>query len=428
MSTFVVAANRLPMELRDGAWQPSPGGLVSALNPVLEHSNGVWVGSAYGEAPPNYPAVALTSADYENFYEGMCNATLWPLYHDLIVTPQFHQHWWESYVDVNRRFCDTIISVADPGATVWVQDYQLQLVPGMLRAARPDLTIGFFLHIPFPSPDLFHQLPWREEMVRGLAGADLIGFHVERSASNFSQLLDMVEVDRHPPVVALPISIEIPTPATDHQVRALREQLGTPRTLIVGVDRLDYTKGILPRLQALEAAYEHGLRDATMVQIATPSRERVAHYQLTRADVEREVGRINGRFGSLGRPIVHYLHTTVTKDELIALYTAADVMAVTPFKDGMNLVAKEYVSCHPDGSGALVLSEFAGAAEELAQAHLCNPYDVTSIETALRAAIDGLGTPESEAAMTAMYRHIADHDVHRWAREFVDTLAAARHP
>ena len=192
------------------------------------------------------------------------------------------------------------------------------------------------------------------------------------------------------------------------------------------MDRLDYTKGILPRLQALELACEHGLRDVTMVQIATPSRERVAHYQITRAEVEQEVGRINGRFGRLGRPVVHYLHTTITKADLLTLYAAADVMVVTPFKDGMNLVAKEYVSCHPDGSGALVLSEFAGAAEELTGAHLCNPYSVGSIESALVSAVNSAGSERSQTAMRGMFEHLKNHDVHRWAGEFVRRLGQAR--
>jgi len=448
-NSFVVVANRLPVDLHtapDGTrtWTPSPGGLVAALSPVLERQQGCWVGwpGIADEAPEPFRTdagvllhpVRLTAADFEGFYEGFSNATLWPLYHDLIVTPVYDRDWWAAYRDVNLRFATEVAEVAAEGATVWVQDYQLQLLPGILRQLRPDLRIGFFLHIPFPGADLFRQLPWREEIIRGLCGADLIGFHLESGARNFLDLARRsgVEID-DAQVGAFPISIDPGSLGTGEPggVEKLRESLGNPATVILGVDRLDYTKGILQRLLAVEELLESGALDpdqVVLIQIATPSRERIDQYQVARSQVEEAVGRINGRFGSVGHPVVHYLHQSLPKDELRTYYEAADAMLVTPFKDGMNLVAKEYVACHGDGSGALVLSEFAGAAVELHQANLCNPFDLESIKRALATAVTGLAQhPEvMRERMLAMHRQVREHDVTRWADFFLTALEARR--
>lgn len=480
-NTFVVVANRLPVDITiengERTFRPSPGGLVAALSPVLAQHQGCWVGwpGTTAETPEPfrteagvllYP-VGLDSEEYERFYEGFSNATLWPLYHDLIVTPTYHNEWWESYREVNDKFARAVAAVAAPGATVWVQDYQLQLVPGILRQIRPDLTIGFFLHIPFPAPDLFRQLPWREETVRGILGADLIGFHLVAGAQNFLDLTKQVaspagstigqphelEVLGHAElgqvsatisspdgrlvgVGAFPISIDVEEiskllasmDGSPHsEVATLRERLGNPDTLLLGVDRLDYTKGILQRLAALEQLFESGALDPAttlMIQVATPSRERVDHYKRTRSEVEEAVGRINGRFGQLARPVVHYLHRSLSKEQLVTLYAAADIMLVTPYKDGMNLVAKEYIACHPGGDGALVLSEFAGAATELNQAYLCNPFDIESIKKQIvHAATDLRMHPDqAEAAMRAMVEQVRTHDVNHWAASFLDCL------
>ncbi|QPK82979.1 trehalose-6-phosphate synthase [Corynebacterium qintianiae] len=422
---FVVVANRLPVDRTKSGWRASPGGLVAALAPVLRAHSGCWVGWP-GEPDTHVPPfdfdgislhpVGLSGWDFENFYEGFSNSSLWPLYHDLIVTPQYSPEWWDAYKSVNKKFADAVAAVAAEGATVWVQDYQLQLVPGLLKEARPDLTIGFFLHIPFPSPDLFKQLPWREDITRGLEGCDLIGFQRDEDEQNFRALVGA----SGPRTGAFPISIDPGAihPGAREDVDKLREKLGNPRTLMLGVDRLDYTKGILQRLLAIENLLEQGeLDDVAVVQLATPSRERIEHYKQTRREVEEAVGRINGRFGSVGTPVIHYIHRPVPKGELGTYYAAADVMLVTPFKDGMNLVAKEYVSCHPDGDGALVLSEFAGAAVELNQAYLCNPFDLESIQQAILGAVDG--DPE---AMRAMHKRVTEYDVDRWAQTFLEAL------
>ena len=465
---FLVVANRLPVDLdllEDGTkqWRPSPGGLVSALEPFLRARNGAWVGWS-GQADLDLASfdndglvmhpVALSSAEVRDYYEGFSNATLWPLYHDVVVPPVFESAWWDSYVAVNRRFADAAAAVAAPGATVWVQDYQLQLVPAMLREQRPDLRIGFFLHIPFPPVELFMQLPWRTEIMRGLLGADVIGFHLPGGAQNFlwltRRLLDLeptkatVRVRSHPGSVAFegrqvhvgafPISIDAAAfdklsrqSSTVERARQIRSDVGDPHRLLLGVDRLDYTKGIDVRLRALRELLVSGRVDpetVTMVQLATPSRERVDQYQAMRRSIEEEVGRLNGEFGRVGRPIVHYLHQPVGRDELAALYSAADVMVVTPLRDGMNLVCKEYIASRHGLDGALVLSEFAGAAAELTEALLVNPHDLGSVATALERALT-MDPAEEKERMGKLRHQVMTHDVNLWARSFLNFLEPA---
>ncbi|ORV63724.1 alpha,alpha-trehalose-phosphate synthase (UDP-forming) [Mycobacterium gastri] len=472
-SDFVVAANRLPVDqerLPDGTttWKRSPGGLVTALEPLLRRRRGAWVGwPGVAEADVEvvdepilqdelrlHP-VRLSADDIAEYYEGFSNATLWPLYHDVIVKPLYHRKWWDRYVDVNRRFAEATARAAGRGGTVWVQDYQLQLVPKMLRTMRPDLTIGFFLHIPFPPVELFMQLPWRTEIIEGLLGSDLVGFHLVGDAQNFlflaRQLLDAetsrgavgvrsrfgaVQLEsRTIRVGAFPISID--SGALDQtarhrdikrRAREIRAELGNPRKILLGVDRLDYTKGIDVRLKAFYELLAEGRAkrdDTVLIQLATPSRERVESYQILRNDIERQVGHINGEYAEVGHPVVHYLHRPVPRDELIAYFVASDVMLVTPLRDGMNLVAKEYVACRSDLGGALVLSEFTGAAAELRQAYLVNPHDLEGLKDAIEAALNQTDE-EGRRRMRALRRQVLAHDVDRWARSFLDALAEAR--
>lgn len=456
-SSFVVVANRLPVDqvtTADGTveWRRSPGGLVTALHPILQAQQGTWIGwpgNAGVAAAPfalegiRLHPVGLSGEELRYYYEGFSNATLWPLYHDAVEPPAFHRHWWESYERVNTRFAEAAAAEAAPGATVWVQDYQLQLVPAMLRQLRPDLRIGFFLHIPFPPVELFMQLPRRVELLRGLLGADVVGFQRPMAAQNFLRLtrhlLNLrprrnvvnVEDGREVLAQAFPISIDtkaVESTSTEESVtrRAakLRAELGDPRAVILGVDRLDYTKGIELRLKAYRELLADGnivTPEATMVQVATPSRERVEHYKTLRSAVEREVGRINGDFGRVGAPAVHYLHRSYSRLELAALYRIADVMMVTPLRDGMNLVAKEYVASRTDGDGALVLSEFAGAAAELKQAYQVNPHDPDGIKAGLMQALQA-PRADRRRRMSSMRRHLRGHDVKHWARGFLTAL------
>jgi trehalose 6-phosphate synthase len=463
-ASFVVVANRLPVEgilEPDGSpgWRVSPGGLVAALAPVMERNQGTWVGwtgTADEKVPPfeaegmRLVPVGLTSEEVADYYEGFSNATLWPLYHDLAAVPQFHRPWWDAYREVNRRFAEIAAAEAEKEATVWVQDYQLQLVPALLRAWRPDLRIGFFNHIPFPGYEIYSQLPWRRQIVEGVLGADLIGFQRGDDAANFLRACRrLTQSTTHGSVIepparaqkgeggrrlraaSFPISIdaaalEALARRDDVQARArqLRRELGNPEVVLLGVDRLDYTKGIVHRLRAYGELLDAGELDpsyAILIQVASPSRERVEEYQRLRDEVEGIVGRINGDHSSVGRTAIRYLHQSFPKEEMAALYLAADVMLVTPLRDGMNLVAKEYVACHFDLSGALVLSEFTGAADELRQAFLCNPYDIEGVKsTMLQAA--RVSTVEAARRMRALRRRVLDYDVHRWASTFLGAL------
>ncbi len=457
-SPVVVVANRLPVDAvtePDGTvrWQRSPGGLVTALEPFVAGRGGAWVGwsGSAGEAPDPFESggmslipVPLSEEEVDRYYEGMSNASLWPLYHDVVEKPEYHRTWWDTYVQVNKRFADRAAEVAAQDAIVWVHDYQLQLVPAMLRQRRPDLTIGFFLHIPFPPYELFTQLPWRSAIVEGLLGADLVGFQRPSAAANFVQLARRlhelptrgatVEYDgRTVTARAFPISIDVKafdelaaSPEVLKRAAEIRAELGNPEKIVLGVDRLDYTKGIAVRLNAFQELLEDGAIEAphtVMVQVATPSRERVEHYVHMRETIEQQVGHINGVFGSLGGPAVHYINQSIPREELAALYRAADVMLVTPYRDGMNLVAKEYVAARGDLGGTLVLSEFAGAAAELKQAFLVNPHDIAGVKNQM---LRALRTEPDEAArrMRAMRRYLARHDLDHWASSFFDALRA----
>jgi len=462
---FVVVSNRLPVdrvvdESGEPSWKRSPGGLVTALEPLMRSSDGAWVGWA-GQPdieldPFDYDDMAivpvpLSVAELESYYEGFSNATLWPLYHDVIAQPIYHREWWESYVRINRRFADRAAQAAAPGGTVWVHDYQLQLVPRMLREARPDLTIGFFNHIPFPPYGIYSQLPWRTQIIEGLLGADVIGFQRVADAGNFSRavrrllgftthspLIDVAEpggLTRPVVAKAFPVSIDAQAferlaRSRDVQRRAqqIRRDLGNPSTVILGVDRLDYTKGIGHRLKAYGELLAEGritVGDVILVQVASPSRERVDTYRQLRDEIELTVGRINGDYGTIGHQAISYLHHGYPQEEMAALYLAADVMLVTALRDGMNLVAKEYVAARSDEDGVLVLSEFAGAADELRSALLVNPHDIEGLKDRIMQAIE-MPRAYRRNRMRALRRRVLENDVATWSRTFLTALEATR--
>ena len=459
---LVIAANRLPVDkvsTPDGGveWQRSPGGLVTAMESVMSGREGAWVGwtgqpGDEADAPFHNDGiflrpVPLTAEEVGAFYEGFSNDTLWPIYHDVIVPATFHRAWWTAYEEVNRRFADAVCEVAAEGATVWVHDYQLQLVPALVREQRPDVRIGWFNHIPFPPVELFAQLPWRKRILAGLLGADFLGFQRVADAKNFVRacrqlggwqtkgqsvvVADAPGEHRVVRAAAVPISIDAQglaelaaRPETKERARELRESLGNPKVLMLGVDRLDYTKGIRHRLKAYEELLDDGRiapPDVTFVQIATPSRERVEAYRQLREEVESTVGRINGNHSVIGAPAVHYIHHGYPREEMVALFLAADVMLVTPLRDGMNLVAKEYVASRVDNGGALVLSEFTGAYHELHQAFVCNPHDIEGLKNAILHAIS-MPEDQKRRIMRALRRRVLAHDVQRWAARFLAEL------
>ncbi|NHC23825.1 trehalose-6-phosphate synthase [Nocardioides sp. IC4_145] len=455
---LVIVANRLPVdrvEQPDGTpgWRTSPGGLVTAIEPVMRANDGTWIGWPGGTDADLAPfeadgmklvPMSMTQAEIEGHYEGFSNGTLWPLYHDLVAKPEFHREWWDAYVGVNRRFAEKAAELASEGATVWVHDYQMQLVPQMLRELRPDLRIGFYLHIPFPPAELFQQLPWRRQLLEGLLGADMIGFQLPGGAQNFVRLVrqrvghkthrDLVYLPdgRTVRAAAFPISIDAAgfesmarSEPVAQRAEEIRTALGNPRKVFLGIDRLDYTKGIYARLRAFSELIADGhldVEDAVFVQVAVPSREQVEQYRILRDEIDRLVGRINGDLGRIGRPAISYLHSSYPREEMAALYRAADVMVVTPYRDGMNLVAKEYVACRFEDTGALVLSEFAGAADELRQAWLVNPYDINGMKSALLEAYRA-DDKETRRRMKAMRKTVTQHDVAAWADAFMNDLA-----
>ena len=450
---LVVAANRLPLaRAADGSWQTSPGGLVRALLPTVQETKGSWVGWTGERDGPSdvvhadgidlYP-VSISSSEVDKYYEGFSNGTLWPLYHDAIRESNYRSDEWDSYVDVNHRFAIQIANIAPPNAAVWLHDYHLQLVPSVLRDLRNDVRIGWFNHIPFPPLELFQRLPWRSEIIRGLLGADVLGFQRAHGAHNFvaaaNNLLGATQIDDHlvhfegrnVTVGAFPISIDVDDfelqasgRATRQRTAQIRSRLGDPEVILLGVDRLDYTKGIGNRLQAFGNLLDQGRLDPerhVMVQVATPTREGVEQYQDERKEIEQIVGEINGRHSRLGFPVIHYLYQSLPLEELIPLYRAGDVMLVTPFRDGMNLVAKEYVAAHVDGDGVLVLSEFTGAADELGEALLVNPHDMHSLQDTIVRAVE-MHRHERRPRMEAMRARIGQSTVSDWAAKFLDVL------
>jgi trehalose 6-phosphate synthase len=416
-----------------------------------------WGGSADLELEPfdaddmRLVPVSLTQDDLTFYYEGFSNDTLWPLYHDVIQPPTFHRQWWDAYQRVNRRFANAAAAQAAPGATVWVHDYQLQLVPKYLRELRPDVRIGYFHHIPFPPLEIFAQLPWRLQVVEGLLGADLIGFQRGGDAANFVRVVRRLtdlstrgqvisipdgegRIERHVRAAAFPISIDshafdrlARTPEVQQRAKEIRHELGDPEVLLLGVDRLDYTKGIRHRIKAFAELLEDGrltVPEATLVQVASPSRENVGAYQQLRDDVEVLVGRVNGEHGEFGHPAVQYMHHSYPMEEMAALYLAADVMLVTALRDGMNLVAKEYIAARSDDRGALVLSEFTGAADELGGAAiLVNPHDIAGLKNAIQHAAN-IDPREARKRMRRLRRRVLENDVAHWSGSFLSVLSA----
>jgi trehalose 6-phosphate synthase/phosphatase len=464
---LVVVSNRLPLTARrpEGRWQAerSSGGLVAALAPVMERSDGLWIGWP-GDAPATdaagradllrsweqehgFVAVDLPPKVSRAFYEGYSNNTLWPLLHGFPSRVSFDPETWHAYRDANERFTAAILERLRPDDLVWVHDYQLMLVPRMLREAAPDVRVGFFLHIPFPAADVFRILPQRDAILEGLLGADLVAFQTHEHLGAFrgsvlqalgiESRMDRVEVGgRSVALEARPIGI-VPDEwerlvtedaAVARRVRDLRAQ-HQGRHLVLAVDRLDYTKGIPERLRAFRRflVTRPGWRGrVTLVQVAVPSRERVPRYAELRREVSELVGEINGELGTPDWTPLIYLRRSVSQTELAALYAAADVAWVAPLRDGMNLVAKEYVACQRDRGGVLLLSEFAGAAREMGEAIRVNPYDQPGSVDALERA---LTMPDDERLerQAALLERVRRNSALAWAERFVADLATAVH-
>ncbi len=450
---LTVVANRAPLRQTDDGWEISVGGLTSALAPVLDEQGGVWV--AMGEDPDlperqEYPEddprfvvrrVPLSEDEVNNYYYGMANRVLWPISHYMPHHLELRKEFIETYRSVNRRFAEAVLEEAggSDDDVIWVQDYHLMLAPAMIREERPDVVMGHFWHIPWPAMEVFRILPWARELMRGLLGCDLIGFHVEEYVENFiegARVLLGAEVGenvvhwqgREVRVEARPIGVEVERfeemAASEDVERAaeeLKEELGT-EFIIVGIDRLDYTKGVLSRLLAFEEFLQENPEYHERVaffQVATPSRTEVESYQQLKREVDEAVGRINGAFAQGNWTPVHYRFRTYTQEELCGFYRAADAALVTPLRDGMNVVTQEFTLATE--RGVLVLSELTGAAYLMPEAVQINPYDQSGLAASIKEALE-MPEDERRERLEGLRQTVARLDVHRWAEGFLDAL------
>jgi alpha,alpha-trehalose-phosphate synthase [UDP-forming] len=432
------------------------GGLVTALDPVMRASGGVWIAWRPDAEPGadsrlEVPAegsrftlrqVPLTKKEVAGYYNGFANGALWPLCHYFVDRCRFEEAEWQRYVEVNRRFADAVVEEARPGDLVWIHDYHFCLLPEMVRERRGDGgPLAFFLHIPFPGEEIFRILPWRSQVLSGLLGADLVGFHTDEYAGDFVGCCERLlgaEVDHKRGIVrwqrrevrvgAFPIGIDFEEfagvaakPAIAERVAKIRQGLGADK-LILGVDRLDYSKGIPERLHAIDVLLEKRpelRRKFVFLQVAVPSRTQVKEYVELKRRIDEMVGRVNGRHGTANWQPVRYLYRGVPRDELVAYYRAADVCLVTPLRDGMNLVAMEYVACRDDGDGVLMLSELTGAARELGRgAVLVNPFAIHETADALGAAL-AMPSEERQERMAMLRERVVACDVHGWLQRIL---------
>lgn len=466
---LIIVSNRLPVSLvRENGkleMRPSSGGLVTALGPVLKGRGGVWVGwpglhdadvtevtAALDVKQSGYTLVPvmLSREDEERFYFGFSNRIVWPLFHEIPFLYDYDPDFWEAYLSANRRFAEVVAALAGEDDYIWVHDYHLMNLGQALRKLGVTASIGFFLHTPFPAPDIFKKLPWRKQVLEALLEYDLLGFQTLRHRRNFLQgvrrllpekevrgrgTMNLIEHDgREVRVGSFPISIDYESfagQASSPEVTDLalqyRQSL-SERCIVLGIDRLDYTKGIPYKLRAFGLALSHHpdlRRRITFVQVVVPSRESIPQYHELKMTIERLVGEINGAYTEPGWVPVHYLFRSLKRAELLAMYRAADVALITPVEDGMNLVAKEYCACDIDATGTLILSEFAGAAAQLQRgALLVNPCDLKQMEEAIYAAYT-MEVVEKRARMRRLQRTIREQDVYWWVDSFLRAGADA---
>jgi trehalose 6-phosphate synthase/phosphatase len=463
---LVLVSNRIPITFTTEGGKlkglPSSGGLVSALEPLLKDHGGIWVGSggtedtpqireileqASGNSPYKYAPLFLTEEEQSNFYEGFSNEIVWPLFHDLQSRCNFDPRYWEFYERVNRKFADAVEKASEPGDLIWIHDYQLMKVGQTLRSRRPGARLAFFLHIPFPSPDIFAKLPWRQQILEDLLAHDLIGVQTMRDQRNLVACIRsfvpsvkisgrgesrvVVGQGGRTHIEAFPISIDFRSFAEQSKSAPVLERTAQIKTkthdiqITVGIDRLDYTKGIPERLKAFGyflRKYPEFHRRVELIQIVVPSREGIPRYDQLKREVERLVTHVNGEFSEPGWVPINYIYRSVPRDELIAIYRAADVALITSLKDGMNLVAKEYCAAKTEVNGVLVLSEFAGAAPELRiGAILVNPNDEVGVAEALKQALE-MKPEERRRRMLRLRHQIRQADILTWRDRFFHAL------
>jgi trehalose 6-phosphate synthase/phosphatase len=460
MAKLIIVSNRLPVKLQEKEgelqFKTSEGGLATGLGSIYKEGDNLWIGwpgMVVGEEDKQqlviselqkenmYP-VFLTETEIKEFYEGFSNETLWPTFHYFTQYAIYDQQLWETYVEVNQKFCNEVVKQAGPDDTIWVHDYQLLLLPSMLREKLPDCTIGFFQHIPFPSYEVFRLLPWRKKLLEGMLGADLVGFHTYDDMRHFMSSVNRIvgygsmhgwinNGARSLLVDSFPMGIDYDkyaqTAVSDEvakRERAYRKNLKAEK-IIISIDRLDYSKGIPKRLEAFEKfleKYPEFHDRVTLVMLVVPSRDEVEKYKELKEEVDEMVGRINGKYSHIDWNPIQYFYRSYPLETLSAFYRMADIALVTPMRDGMNLVCKEYVASKPDQTGVLILSEMAGASKELSDALLINPNDINQMVEALYQALT-MPVEEQKIHMTSMQQTIKRYNIHHWVSMFMDRLS-----
>lgn len=467
MNKTIIISNRLPLQvtLKENAFEitPSVGGLATGMKSVHNDVNGIWVGWTgiiedeiddklnqklqQKIKSEQCVSVGLTKEDIQGYYEGFSNRTLWPMFHYFTDYATFEEKEWEAYERVNQKFADVVLEHIEDGDIVWVHDYQLLLLPKMIKEKKPNTTIGFFLHIPFPSYEIFRTIPWREQLLEGMLGADLLGFHTydyERHfLSSIKRLLhldvnfnEITLEDRIIKVDSFPMGIDYnrynqaalkrqnnSAEKSDLQIR-LERVIEEKRKLILSIDRMDYTKGIPNRIRAFEYfldAHPEYKEKVSLVMLAVPSRSNVPQYKKLKRETDELVGRINGKFASVNWTPIWYFYRSVPFEDLIDLYTSSDIALITPIRDGMNLVAKEYVATRTKEDGVLILSEMAGAAKEMNEALLINPNSFDAFAKNLHRALS-MPVKEQKSRMRFLQQRLKRYDVEKWAKEFFKSL------
>ncbi len=465
MSRLLVVSNRLPVSVTKRAnqlnFQPSVGGLATGLASFRESHQSRWIGwpgiakdkisreqkeqIVNSLKEHNCHSVFLSTKDVRNFYYGFCNKTIWPLFHYFPLYTAYEDRYWQAYKNVNKAFCETVVKIAGPDECIWIHDYQLMVLPQLVREKLPNARIGFFLHIPFPSFELFRLLPWRKEILKGLLGADLIGFHtydyVRHFLSSTSRIIGtehsmgaLAIDDRIVKADAFPMGIDYDRysaaaedPTVKKMLSTIRKKVGD-RKIIISIDRLDYTKGIIQRLEAFDLFLTQNPKykeKVTLILVAVPSRTGVEDYAELRRRLEGLVGRINGEHGTLGWVPVWYLYRFLPFERIAALYNSADVALVTPLRDGMNLIAKEFVATKRDGKGVLILSEMAGAASELGEAITVNAHNKQGIIDAIKESLE-MPIEEQAERNRLMQGRLCRYTVSRWANDFLEALSGVK--
>lgn len=467
MSKLLIVSNRLPVTVNKKKghfkFEPSVGGLVTGIGSLKMEQEQLWIGwpgmtlSGFKSKVDakelkerlisrDYYPVFLSKNDIDNYYHGFCNEIIWPLFHYFVQYAIYDRKFWDSYRSVNKAFANAVLDVAKEGDTIWIHDYHLMLLPELIRERLPGVQIGFFLHIPFPSSEIFRLIPWCGEILTGLLGADLIGFHTFDYARHFLESVRRVLGHEHTlgqitfgehavKVDTFPMGIDYAKfsgapeiPDVKSRIAKLKKSIKEDLTVILSIDRLDYTKGVPQRLEAFDHFLSKNpqyIGKVIFIVVAVPSRTEVEHYKRLKDQVDNLTGKINGKYGTIGWVPIWYMYRSFAFNDLMALYSIADVLFLTPLRDGMNLVAKEYVASRINDDGVLILGEMAGTAKELGEALIINPNDLEGTSQALKQAVS-MPLKEQERRMKSMRSRLKRYDVKRWANDFMERMGQVK--